>query len=185
MTAITSGRIRFVSQLCLALLALATFTSGKATERPSLEAELILPLEHLHNHGSCIVECPNGDLLVCWYRGSGERWADDVAILGARKRKGTRTWSKPFVMADTPGYPDTNPAMFIDPQKRLWLFWPTILDNRWESALMKYKVSSRYQKPGPPQWDANDVLHITPGTNFAAQVNAGLDQLAAGPAPKM
>jgi hypothetical protein len=37
-------------------------------------------------------------------------------------------------MADTPGYPDTNPARFIGSQKRLWLLWPTILANRWETA---------------------------------------------------
>ena len=159
--------------------------SRKNPERPFLESELIFPLEHLHNHGSCIVECPNGDLLVCWYRGSGERWADDVAVMGARKKKGARQWSAPFVMADTPGYPDTNPAMFIDPQKRLWLIWPTILDNRWESALLKCRISSHYQKPGAPRWETSDVLHITPGTNFPALVNTGLDQLAAGPPPEM
>ena len=42
--------------------------------------------------------------------------------------------------------------MVIDPQKRLWLFWPVILDNHWESAITKYKVSADYQKPGPPKW---------------------------------
>jgi sialidase-1 len=42
--------------------------------------------------------------------------------------------------------------MFIDLQKRLWLLWPTILDNHWESALMRYLISSDYQKAGPPRW---------------------------------
>jgi predicted neuraminidase len=84
-------------------------------------------------------------------------------------------------MADTPGYPDTNPAMCIDPQKRLWLFWPTILAHRWESALMKYCVSSDYQKAGSPKWNTSAVLHITPGTNFTAVVNAWLDELVAMP----
>jgi len=83
-------------------------------DRPFLRAELLFPPEHWHNHASCIVECPNGDLLVCWYHGSGERTADDVPRLG---RKETET--SPFLMADTPGYPDTNPAMFIDPRKLL------------------------------------------------------------------
>jgi hypothetical protein len=149
---------------------LISTADSKKRDRPFLESELIFPLEPLHNHGSCIVECPNGELLVCWYRGSGERWADDVAVMGARKRK---------------GYPYTNPTMFIDPQKRLWLIWPTILDNLWESALLKYRIASNYQKPGAPKWETNDILHITPGTNFPALVNAGLDQLVAGPAPEM
>jgi predicted neuraminidase len=152
-------------------------------DQPFLQCELIFPLENWHNHASCIVECPNGSLLVCWYHGSGERTADDVVVLGARQRNGARQWSAPFLMADTPGYPDTNPAMFIDPQKRLWLMWATILANRWETALLKYRISSDYQKIGPPHWGEGEVLHVTPGTNFETAVNATLDELAAGPRP--
>ena len=44
----------------------------------------IIPLTRDHAHGSTIVELPNGDLLAAWFQGSGERWADDVQILGAR-----------------------------------------------------------------------------------------------------
>ena len=177
---------------CLVLLGCLTVSSGFAAgqnreelSRPFLQAELLFPLEPWHNHGSCIVECPNGDLLVCWYHGSGERTADDVAVLGARKPKGARQWSAPFVLADTPGYPDTNPAMFIDPQQRLWMFWPTILDNHWESALLKYRISSDYQKAGPPRWDASDILHVTPRTNFQALVSTALDALVAHPPAEM
>jgi predicted neuraminidase len=141
-----------------------------AAEAPFLKAELIFPLEHWHNHASCIVETPEGDLLVCWFHGSGERQADDVSVLGARRRRGSETWSQPFVMADTPGYPDTNPAMFIDPEKRLWLFWPTILANEWETALMKYKRATHYQQDGPPQWDTSEVLHVTPDDRFKETV---------------
>ena len=49
-------------------------------EQPFCRSELIFPLEHWHNHGSCIVEMPRGGLLVCWFHGSGERNADDVKI---------------------------------------------------------------------------------------------------------
>ncbi|HTG44205.1 MAG TPA: exo-alpha-sialidase, partial [Verrucomicrobiae bacterium] len=101
-----------------ALLCLAGATFG---EEPFLKGEFLFPQEHWHNHASCIVEAANGDLLVCWFHGSGERTADDVKIEGARKRKGEEHWSERFVMADTPEYPDTNCAMFIDPDGRLWL----------------------------------------------------------------
>ncbi len=173
--------------ICLTLLfPVPPAVAGSVDTRQSFHSsELIFPLEHWHNHGSCVVECPNGDLLVCWYNGSGERTADDVRVLGARLRKGSRQWSPPFVMADTPGFPDTNPAMFIDPQKRLWLFWSTIIDNRWESALMKYRISSRYEKPGAPQWAAGEIMHLKPGTNFQQAVEMKLDNLADGPAPEM
>ena len=147
---------------------LAAPTGLLAQDAPQHSCELIFPLETWHNHGSCIVEASNGDLIVCWFHGSGERKSDDVMILGARKPKGTTSWSKPFVMADTPEFPDTNCCMIIDPQDRLWLLWPTIQANLWESALMKYKISSNYtQKEGPPEWDSEKVLHVKPGEDFA------------------
>lgn len=137
-----------------------------ADETPFLRAQLIFPLEHWHNHGSCVVETPEGDLLACWFHGSGERQADDVKIEGARWRKATQQWGPRFTMADTPGYPDTNACLFIDLQRRLWLFWPTILANTWESALMKYRRSSDYAGDGPPLWEWQDVIHVTPGPGF-------------------
>src|ERR1700745_2748250 len=100
----------------------------------SYKAELVSPPHPQHNHAPGIVECPNGDLLVSWYRGSGERGADDVAVYGARLGKGSEPWSEPFLLADNPGFPDCNTTMFIDAQKRLWLFWPVILDNSWSSC---------------------------------------------------
>ncbi len=163
-------------------LALPTAQAGADTAesghaRPFHEAEVLFPLETWHNHASCIVETPRGDLLVCWFHGSGERTADDVKIEGARKRKGSRQWSQRFTMADTPGYPDTNCAMFIDPEGRLWLLWPTILANRWESALMKYRVASDYHDDGPPRWSATDILHVTPGKEFEDEIARRLPSL--------
>lgn len=144
--------------------------------KPFIESELIFPLEHWHNHASCIVECPNGDLLVCWFHGSGERQADDVKVEGARLKRGARQWSARFTMADTPGYPDTNCTMFIDPRGRLWLMWPTILANEWHTALMKYKISDQYQANGVPIWKISEVMHITPGQEFSDMVNRTMDE---------
>lgn len=151
-------------------------TSSNIESKPFIQSELIFPLEHWHNHASCIVECPNGDLLVCWFNGSGERQADDVKVEGARLKRGSNKWSQRFTMADTPGYPDTNCAMFIDPQGRLWLMWPTILANEWHTALMKYKISDQYQTNGAPIWKTNEVLHVSPGQEFADSVNATLTE---------
>jgi predicted neuraminidase len=153
-----------------ALVYSTVFLLAQGVSVPLYEAEPIFPPEHLHNHASCIVECPNGDLLACWYNGSGERSADDVKVEGARKRKQERSWSERFVMADTPGFPDTNPCMLVDPQKRLWLFWQTIVANQWHTALSRYKVASDYSREGPPLWDVSDVLLFKPGLNFASIV---------------
>lgn len=150
-----------------------------AADDPVFESELIFPLEDWHNHGSCIVECPNGDLLVCWFHGSGERKSDDVEILGARLSKKDGTWSQPFPMADTPGFPDTNCCMIVDPDDRLWLLWPTIQANLWESALMKVKRSTDYMRAeGPPLWSEMDVIHVKHEGDFAATVDAKLTDYA-------
>ena len=143
--------------------------SGR-NEVPFLNSELIFPLEHWHNHSSMVVETPEGDLLTTWFHGSGERQADDVKIEGARLKRGQRIWSPRFLMADTPGYPDTNCTIFIDPQQRLWLLWPTILANEWHTALMKYRISTNYKGPGAPQWATSEVMHITPGQEFVDEV---------------
>ncbi len=147
--------------LSIVLIALSTLT-GYA-EKPFHKGELIFPLEQWHNHGSSLVESPDGNLIACWFHGSGERKADDVRVLGARKLDGEEDWTEPFLMADTPGYPDCNPVLYVDPQERLWLFWITVLINRWESSLLKYRISSDWQdRDGPPEWDWQDNIHVTP-----------------------
>jgi predicted neuraminidase len=165
----------FLCSLTALCSALAVLTSTVFAEKPSFQSEIIFPLEHWHNHGSCIVETPKGDLIVCWFHGSGERNADDVKIEGARKRK-DGVWSARFTMADTPEYPDTNCCLLIDPDGQLWLFWPTILANRWESALMKYRISSDYHNDGPPNWKVSEILHITPGPEFEQAVSNFVQQ---------
>jgi predicted neuraminidase len=140
------------------------------TRAPFHKSEFIFPPENWHNHGSCIVECPNGDLLVCWYHGSGERKADDVVIEGARKRKGEQRWSKRFLMADTIGFPDCNPCMFIDPKGRLWLIWIAVIANEWHTSLLRYQISDNPRGTGAPKWMHSDIIILKPGEEFAQLV---------------
>src|SRR6476660_673776 len=86
--------------------ALASSARTQRGDRPFLTSELIFPLEHWHNHASMVVELPGGDLLACWFHGSGERTADDVVIRGAWWNRNRRAWSQPFTMADAPGFPE-------------------------------------------------------------------------------
>jgi predicted neuraminidase len=157
--------LSFLAAFCLLL---------PAADAPHHEAELVFPLHPKHNHAPGIVECPNGDLLVSWYRGSGERSADDVAVYGARQRKGSKTWSESFLLADTPGFPDCNTALFIDRKQRLWLFWPLILDNNWSSCLTHYRLASNYQGDGPPKWGWQGVIPLKP-LDFEAEMQKGLE----------
>ena len=161
--------------LCLIFLATAIST-------PALDSELIFPMDPKHNHGSSIIETPSGDLLACWFHGSGERNSDDVLIQGARKRKGESTWSAPFLMADTPELPDCNPVLFMDPRGTLWLFWIAVQDNEWGGSLLKYRTTNDYDGDGPPAWTWQDTIHTRP-LNLEPKMTATLDQIETEYAP--
>ena len=134
---------------------------------------LILNWQSEHAHASSLVELPNGDLLACWFQGSGERTADDVRIMGARLRQGAETWGKPFLMADTPGFPDCNPILFLDAKNRLWLTWIVVRANRWETSVLKYRRSEDYLAEGAPHWNWQDIILLKLGNDFPERVASG------------
>jgi predicted neuraminidase len=145
---------------------------------PGPERVPIFAPEPKHNHASCVVETGDGSLLATWYSGSGERKSDDVVIQGASLRKGSKSWEPRFLMTDTPGYPDCNPALFAGPDGSLWLFWPTILDHRWEGALLKYARCERHSPDaGPPKWTSTGVMHVTP-RDFASEMQQAIAALS-------
>ncbi|MBI3208481.1 MAG: exo-alpha-sialidase [Candidatus Solibacter usitatus] len=150
------------------------FALALTAAQPFHKSEAIFPLDAEHNHASAIVELPNGDLFVCWYRGAGERTADNVRIMAARKKKGAAGWSKPFVLADTPEFPDTNPTMFVDSKNRLWLFWQVIMANEWHTAITRYRITSDWKTDDFPRWEVSDPLLVIP-RNFAPKVKAALE----------
>ncbi|MEN6424301.1 MAG: exo-alpha-sialidase [Phycisphaerales bacterium] len=153
---------RWVSVILPTLLHI--LMTGARADTATCEAVEIFPVVQQHVHGSTIVELPNGDLLAAWFQGSGERWADDVAIMGARRKAGAAGWSKPFLMADVPGFPDINPILFLDSRDRLWLMWYTVIANQWETSLLKYRLSEDYTSQAEaPRWTWQEVLHVKPG----------------------
>jgi predicted neuraminidase len=119
-------------------------------------------------------------LLACWFEGSGERTADDVVINGARLKRGATQWSPVFLLADTPGFPDCNPVLFIDRRQRLWLFWIPVLAHRWECCQLKYRIADDYQGEGPPKWSWQDVVILEPGDGFARIIEQKFDELKLG-----
>lgn len=134
---------------------------------------IIFPLQKEHVHGPTIVELPNGDLLSAWFQGSGERWADDVKIMGSRLAEGDTIWSEIFLMADIPGFPDINPMMFMDTKERLWLMWYPVLANQWETSIPMYRISEDYENTGAPIWDWQDIILAKPGDNTERGIQPG------------
>ena len=146
-----------------------------AADEVSQPGEFVFPLHDEHNHAPGIAELSDGSLIVSWYRGSGERTADDVAVWGSRLAAGESEWSPPFLMADTPGFPDCNTCMMVDDADRLWLFWPVIVANSWESAITHYRVAAQPTGAGCPDWTRSGVILLKP-QDFADAANEVLDQ---------
>lgn len=152
--------------------------STPLSSQPIHEEKLIFPMQNKHVHGSSIVELPNGDLLACWFHGSGERRANDVVIQGARLVKGDNTWSEVFLMADTPNLPDCNPVLFLDAKERLWMFWIVVQAERWERSLLKYRRSIDYLSAGAPNWEWQDVILFQPGQEFLEEMKNAARKLS-------
>ncbi|MEN8122175.1 MAG: exo-alpha-sialidase, partial [Bacteroidota bacterium] len=163
--------IKLSTLFFFSLFLLFSFTvdaqNSKKDKKAKFESQNIFPYQTKHVHGSSIIELPNGDLLSCWFEGSGERSANDVMVKGARLKKSSSAWSKTFVMADSPGHPDCNPVLFINDKNKLFLFWIVVQANRWETSILKYRTSVDYKKAGAPNWNWQDVILLKPGEEFA------------------
>ncbi len=175
---VLSSKGRFALWVCGSLSAFMCLTLGA---EPYFRAELIFPPQEKHVHSSSIVECPNGDLLVAWFHGSGERTAADVLIQGSRLRKGTEQWNPVFLLADTPDIPDCNPVLFIDPEGELWLIWIAVPAHRWEDSILRYRKSRDYLSNGAPQWYWQDLMILKPGEKFVSTLEQAFAEMGSPP----
>lgn len=167
--------IQFFRRICLFFL-LAVSICGADAQEAVLRREAVFPAQHQHVHGSSLVALPNGDLLIAWFQGSGERTADDVRILGARLRKGSKQWSRPFELADTPHLPDCNPVLFMVGD-RLFLVWIAVQANKWEHSILRVRHTTVYAGDGAPDWQWQDNILLKPDERFAVEVHDRLKEL--------
>lgn len=91
-------------------------------------------------HAATVVERQDGALICAWYAGAHEM-ARDVAIYGAFLAPGEEEWSEQVVFADSPGFSEGNPVLFLTRDGRLWLFYVTMLGERWDTCQVKYAHS--------------------------------------------
>lgn len=168
----SADRMIYFAVVVLCLVSCNPATDGKRSES-GLHSEIIFPYQDEHVHGSTIVVLPNGDLLTAWFQGSGERWADDVRIMGARLTKDDTAWTEPFLMADVRGFPDINPILFMDQEDKLWLMWYPVLANQWETSIPMYRVSEDYDTKGAPVWQWQDILFVKAGDKTERGIQPG------------
>jgi len=170
-------RIVFMFLVLSLLVSTGSIAQTRDEKKAIVSEELIFPLQSQHSHGSSIVMLPNGDLLAAWFQGSGERNADDVRIMGARMKKGVKTWSTPFLMADTKGIPDCNPVLFLNRNGKLFLFWVAVQANKWEDAILRFRTSTIYKGDEAPVWEWQDNILMKPDDSFAKEVEKRFKEL--------
>ncbi len=159
------------------LLALVSEAQQKDSFQSIIKEEFVFAPQSEHAHGSSLVELPNGDFLVAWFQGSGERKSDDVRIMGARFEKGKEEWSSPFVMADTPYLPDCNPVLFLNHKEKLFLVWIAVQGNMWEGSILRTRTTSNYKNPGPPVWEWQDNILLKPGEEFEREIEQKFNEM--------
>jgi len=77
--------------------------------------------------------------------------------------KGAAEWIPPFPVADTPGFPDRNQVAFVDVRGRLRVIWPAIVDNNWESAILRDRVApTAAWSQGAPPWSDGGIILLRP-----------------------
>lgn len=130
-----------------------------------------------HVHSSSLAWIPDQKIMAAWYQGSGERTADDTRIMGSIGNPKSGAWGIPFILADTPDFPDCNPVVFTDPQDRLHLFWIIVRANRWERSLLMHRIAEKWDNEGKPIWTWQTPIILKPGESFDDQLKSGFEEL--------
>lgn len=94
----------------------------------------------LESHAATICALPDGALMAAWYAGT-DAGAKGAAIFGARKPPDD-AWGPPVLIADTPGLSEGNPVLYCDAAGALWLFYVTLVADRWDTSQVKYRRST-------------------------------------------
>ena len=132
------------------------------------------PVEERHSHGPTVVELPDGELFAVWFSAapSGERDTNECRILGARSSDGGDSWTKPFEVYNLSGIPSNNPVIYLDSSNRLWVFFCTILNGQWVSAIPRYMYADAgsYESSagytGNPDWHYPEPLYVLAGDSY-------------------
>jgi predicted neuraminidase len=121
-------------------------------------------------HAATVVQLPDDSLMCAYYAGAHAK-ARDVAIYGATLAPDAEEWESQGVFADTPGFSEGNPVLDVDPEQKLWLYYVTMLGDRWDTCQIKY---SHYNSVGwkPPMYLHHDwgwmtgckPIHLADGT---------------------
>lgn len=138
-------KMKRLSLLLSLMLVFSMFSSvvADAAAPTGISHSRMMPVDKIANHGSTMVELPDGSLFSVWFNGNGERDGNLTKLIGSRSKDGGQTWTEPFVVYDTWDFPDNNPVLFVDSQDRLWLFYGVIYNGQWVSTQTKFMYADK------------------------------------------
>jgi len=99
------------------------------------------PMYSHHNHCPGFTACPNGDLLAIWYSTRREQ-GRELAIVGARLRRGSDEWEPAAPFWDAPDRNDHASALLWDGRKTLYHFNGLCTDATWGKLALIMRTST-------------------------------------------
>ncbi len=148
-----------LKSLIAIILGLALFTPAMAADDILIERLFGPEIPGKYKHPASITELDNDDLYVVYYGGEGE-YEGDTAVYGSRLAKGSKQWTRPQIIADTPGRSEGNATIWQAPDGVVWLFYITNYGPTWSTSRIKYKLS----KDQAQTWTDSDVLAFELGS---------------------
>jgi predicted neuraminidase len=145
--------------LMTTLLSLALCAPALSSDDITIERLFGPEIPGKYKHPASITELDNGDLYVVYYGGEGE-YEGDTAVYGSRLAKGSKQWTRPKIIADTPGRSEGNAVIWQAPDGLVWLFYITNYGPTWSTSRIKYKHS----KDGAKTWTDSDMLAFELGS---------------------
>jgi predicted neuraminidase len=117
-----------------------------------------------YKHPASIDELPNGDLYIAYHGGEAE-YDRDTADFGLRLPKGSKKWSRPKRIADTPNRGEGNAVIWQEPGGLTWLFYVSRYGETWSDSIIKYK----YSMDGAETWSDPEIISFVKGLMVRSQ----------------
>lgn len=111
-----------------------------------------------YKHPACLTELDNGDLFLVYFGGEGE-YASDTAVFGARRPKGSGSWTTPVAIARDPQRPLGNAVVWQAPDGVAWLFYVVRHGATWSTS----RIEARTSRDGAVTWSDPIKLHDAEG----------------------
>jgi predicted neuraminidase len=94
-----------------------------------------------YKHPASVNQLANGDLYLVYYGGQGE-YEGDTAVYGSRLAVGSKKWTAPVKVADTPFRSEGNGVIWQAPDGKVWLFYVVRYGETWSTGRIQAKIST-------------------------------------------